>query len=558
MELFNTVLRLTDTAVPYIISMQQKDPENRDYNGQIITGKGFAEPGASSSAAAALIAAYFCPESTYFHHDVLLTNAIDALVFLLSRCHDDGSLDLMETNFHDCTCNAFAVQSIAYTYRLLEKEARTALELKAKELVWSFLQTSAKAMLNGGFHTPNHRWVMASALSLCANILGDERCSVMAKTYLSEDVDQNKEGDYTERSAGGYDAICNESLCILAEELQLPELYGYVEHNLEKSLYYLEPDFTVLTLASRRQDYGKDIVPVRNFLPALLLYRRNADKNALVLANALLRQMDALEVKAGPPAKRFASLNHQNLLTRLLLDPALADLLPQTGTIPVRYDKLFELAGIARYRHDDFTVTIIRDNPALIKIQNGCLKAVVRLAASFFGRGQMKAQTIKKIDGGYRCTYDAKQGYVRPVEDLHEKDWQAIDHSKREKVNIQHLCYQVDVFPAGNSITMQVKAAGTPNVPLKLEFVFEEGGMLYTEHTTQPGMPGGYAIVGEGFSYERCGEKLLVEGGFNCHEYAPFMRGSEPMPQNSFCVFCTDFTPVDTEIKITAPPFAEI
>jgi hypothetical protein len=143
------------------------------------------------------------------------------------------------------------------------------------------------------------------------------------------------------------------------------------------------------------------------------------------------------------------------------------------------------------------------------------------------------------------------------VEGLHEKDWQAIDHSKREEVNIQHLRYQIDVRPAGNSVTLQVTATGTPDVPVKFELIFEADGMLTTANTTLPAMPGGYMIAGERFAYARFGEKLMVDGGFNCHDYAPAMRGSEPMPQNAFCVFFTGFTPLDNTIIITAPPYAE-
>jgi len=558
LNIIKTVIRLTDSSIPGLLALQQKNPQHRDFKGQMSPGKGFGEPGASGSAAATLTAAYFCPESFYYKQESLLSVTVDALEFLLSRCHDDGTIDLMETNYRDCTYNAFTVQILAYTYRLLEREAETALEVKAKDLVLTFLKTSVKAMLNGGFHTPNHRWVIASALSLCAGILDDKRCSDLAGIYLSEDIDQNADGDYTERSAGVYDAVCNESLCILAQELNIPALYDYVDSNLKKNLFYLEPDFTVLTLASRRQDYGKDIVPVRNFLPALLLYRHNGSDTALVMATELLRLMDELEQKAGPPMQRFATLNHQNLLTRLLLEPALASDLPNCAGMPMKYEKHFSGAGIVRYRHNSFTATIIRDNPTFLKIQNGYLKAYIRLAASFFGRGKLCAQSIEEINGGYRCIYKAERGYLRPMENIHEKDWEKIDHSKRETANIGYLEYQADIYPDGNSVALRIRSTGTTDIPFKIEFIFEPEGILRTAHTTQPGIPGGYAIAGENFEYERYGEKLLVEGGFNMHDYAPSMRGSEPMPQGTYCVFFTGFTPVDAAIKITAPPYAEI
>ena len=551
MEMFNIVVHLTDAAVPGLLAARQTDPRHRDYNGILSPGKGFGEPFACASAAATWIAAYLCPASVYYKNEDVLSAAEGALTSLISRCHEDGTLDLMETNFHDATCNAFAVQLLAYTYRLLTRDAVTNAEQTVALLVRDFLQTSAKAMLNGGFHTPNHRWVLASALSLCANTLGDIRCSELAKVYLSEDVDQNEDGDYTERSAGVYDPVCNESFCILAEEMGLPALYEHVRRNLEKLMYYLEPDGTVLTMASRRQDYGKNIIPVRNFLPALLLYRRTGCETALALATELFRGMDTLELKSGPPAQRLGTLHHPTLLTHFLLNPALAAALPDGPGLPLKYNKYFVGAGVARYRHGHCTLTLVRDNPVFLKLQNGHLKMYLRVAASFFGRGKLCAQTIKPIDGGYRCRYEAEKGYYRPIGNLHQKEWENIDHTKRETVLLQHLCFEADVFAIGNTITLRIRSDGTADVPFKVEFVFEPDGIMRTVGTTQPGLPGGYTIAGEPFTYERFGEILRIEGGFHQHEYID-MRGSEPMPPNSYCVFFTGFTPIDYEITITA------
>jgi hypothetical protein len=250
---YTCILSLTDDAVPYIIAARQSSCR-RDYNGQITPEKGFAEPSHSGQAAAALISAYFCKDSRWRGSEELIDAAISSLSYLNAMCHEDGSIDAVETNFHDCTSNGFTVQIIAYTYRLLEREAANEKELEAKALARAFLDKSSRAMLTGGFHTPNHRWVVASALSLSWRCLGDLQCLEMAKTYLSEGIDCNDEGDYTERSVGIYDAVNNDSLTIIAQELDMPELYAAVERNLEKNWYYTEPDMTALTLASRRQD----------------------------------------------------------------------------------------------------------------------------------------------------------------------------------------------------------------------------------------------------------------------------------------------------------------
>ena len=311
-------------------------------------------------------------------------------------------------------------------------------------------------------------------------------------------------------------------------------------------------------MASTRQDYGKDIPILKHFTSALLLYKHTGSENALLLANEALKQITDLELKSGPLLLRFNTLNHNNILTRILLDANLGLPLPLNGCLPTRYEKIFESAGIVRYRYDDFALTITRENTAILKVQNGHLKTYIKLTGSFFARGKMKTQIIKKINGGYRCKYQIDWGYIRPIENLHEKDWNQINQNSRNKVNMQKLIYQVDVFPHKSGLNIHITSEGTPNVPIKLEFIFDEGGMLYTEHITQPGISGSYSIVGESFTYERYGEKLAVEGGFNFHNYAPEMRGSDPMPQSSYCVFFTGFTPIDSNIKISAPRFSEI
>lgn len=553
LDVFATILALSDAAVPGIAAARQRDPDHRDYRGQMIPGKGFAEPGASAVAADVLVSVYLCPASVYFRDGAVLAQAADAMEFLLSRCHEDGSIDLMETNFHDCTCNAFAVHSLAYTFRLLEREAKTPDELRVKALVFDFLRKSAEAMLAGGFHTANHRWVLASALALCADILGDERCAGLARIYLSEDIDINAEGDYTERSAGVYDAVCNRSLIILAQEFGMPELFDLVSRNIHKTICCLEADFTVLTLSSKRQDRGKEFVPLRQFLPALQLYRHNADESALLLARGLLERMDAMRLRQGSPAQVLPSVEHQNLLTRLLLEPALAQPLPDTGPLP-DCEVLYPLAGLARYRRGAFSLTLLRDNPTLLKVQNGYLKMQLRLAGSFFGRGQMLAQSIEPVSGGYRCVFTAERGYMRPMAGLHESNWENIDITSRETVGVCRFAWRVDVFPRPDGADLHILAEGTPDVPLKAEFLFEPGGMLRTGGASIPGNADTCLIAGSAFTYERYGETLLVEGGCACHEYTSAMRGSEPPAPGTFGVYHTMFSPYQGILQLTVKP----
>ena len=549
MNAYQTILRLTDDTVPLILAARQRDPGRRDFGGQITPEKGFAEPGHSCSAAGALLAVYFCPDSRWHGDESLLDAAISSLSFLNGSCHEDGTIDLLETNFHDCTSSGFAVQSAAYTYRLLKREAKTPKEREAETLARAFLEKSAQAMITGGFHTPNHRWVVASALALCYRCLGDPECLQMARVYLSEGIDCNDEGDYTERSVGLYDVVNNESLTILAQELDMPELCEAVDRNLHKNWYYIEPDMTALTLASRRQDYGTDARMLAHFHSYYQAALRTGSGSLAWMANRLLEQMERQRTAAGSSTEPSLLPDHRNLLTRFLLEPERE--MPAEEPMPLVYDRYFESAGVVRHRAGRWTCSLLRDNGTFMKLQNGCLAMYVKLACTFFQHGRLLAEEIVPIEGGYRLSCAREWGYVRPLPGIQEADWWKIDHAAREKVNIQKHRWQADVLFWVDGVTLRIRTEGTPRIPVKLECILPPSGLLHTAGMTIPALPGGWAVAGETIAYDWGGESIRLSGGFNEHHYAPNMRNSDPPPTGRFCLYCTDFTPVDRTIEIT-------
>ena len=77
-------------------------------------------------------------------------------------------------------------------------------------------------MMDGGFHTPNHRWVIASALAQAARFSPDQDVRRTVNAYLTEGVDLDAEGFFIERSVGVYDAVNTRSLLLIAENYGWP------------------------------------------------------------------------------------------------------------------------------------------------------------------------------------------------------------------------------------------------------------------------------------------------------------------------------------------------
>ena len=79
---------------------------------------------------------------------------------------------------------------------------------------------------------------------------------------LAETVDINEDGEYTERSTGVYNAVCNRSLRFMADHLGQPDLLDPVRRNLDLMSHLFHEDGTIDTSFSNRQDRGRRIVPV--------------------------------------------------------------------------------------------------------------------------------------------------------------------------------------------------------------------------------------------------------------------------------------------------------
>ncbi len=72
-----------------------------------------------------------------------------------------------------------------------------------------------------------------------------------------KEFDGNADGEYAERSTGGYNCVVNDAMINLYEMTKNKEYLSYPERNLHMMELYFEPDGTIFTQNSTRQDRGK-------------------------------------------------------------------------------------------------------------------------------------------------------------------------------------------------------------------------------------------------------------------------------------------------------------
>ena len=85
------------------------------------------------------------------------------------------------------------------------------------------MKKAAAAIRDGGFHTPNHRWAICAALMQAADVFAEDESFAKSckgthgKSSFNEGIDGNADGEYAERSTGGYNCVVNDAMINLYE-----------------------------------------------------------------------------------------------------------------------------------------------------------------------------------------------------------------------------------------------------------------------------------------------------------------------------------------------------
>ena len=503
------------------------------------------EPGTGSGFSHTCCALYSCEESRYYRDPALLTLIDNACSMILRTAHEDGTHDFLATNYF--TPATFELISICRGYKLFVRYMQgTEAEKYTREQMIKAISCWAKGCLNGGFHTPNHRWVESAAMALCYNILGWPELMAKINSYLSEGIDCDEYGEFTERSMGTYNPVNVNAMMTMAEELRMPELYEYVKRNMELTFSYYEGDGTIFTRNSRRQDSGQDRVFPGHIWHYLYLWAGElfGEKKYLKFADDIFNAsvMNGL----GVPGQLWLFLDRPQLKT---LEPDLKDV-----TIPTEYHSFYPNSRILRVRKGDFSYTLLSRNPDFMHIKFGRQTMTLRMCSSFFAVAQFEPETIEKTETGYRMTFRGHGEYKGLFpEPPKSPDWDKMDHSLRPVIHSCDLNYTLDITDREDGVSLHIKVDNTPRVPFKLEFVIPTGIRLETDQVMLDTTSGAQLTIKEGnmrLEDTATGSEVTVCGLFADHMYHKNMRGSIPPAAGSFTVYSTGFSPIDRTVEI--------
>ena len=451
-----------------------------------------------------------------------------AAAFLERSQSQEGNIDLLSTNFNSPPDTGFVVHNVGTAAAIAKKYSQD----EVVRMLRPFLVRAASGMASGGIHTPNHRWVVSSALAQVNELFPNPRYEQRINQWLAEGIDIDEDGQYIERSTVTYNTVCDRAFTVLAAKLKRADLLEPVRRNLRAMLYLMHPDGEVVTEVSRRQDQFVRGTMAGYWFPLHYLAAHDSDA-----------QFAALAAQLAPEHAR---------LSAMLEYPELAAPLPPAGALPDDYERSFGAIGLARIRRGPLDATLVLEGNSRFfsARRGGAVINAVRFATSFFGKGQFVPASAAKQNGGYVFRQSLDAPYYQPLlppQRVTAKNWASL-RERRRKTEVCNLEQSATVMerPGAGGFDLRIESRGTAGVPLAVEVSLREGGEL--EGCRPAPHAEGAWILEKDFATYRVGGSELRFGPGAAPHLETQLRGTEArLPGVS--VYVTGYTPFDRTIS---------
>ena len=521
-----------DARVDELLRVQVNDPADAR-NGGFLLEPFHVESRSVGFCLSALICSYLTPLSHHHLSDAVKAAAFAALSYLERFQRPDGCFDLTPCNFASPPDTAFMLNAVLNAWWLAEKRPEGE---PFKAPLERLLTTGANGVAAGGFHTPNHRWAIAACLLSCERAFHNPAWGERARQYLAEGLDVNEDGEFAERSAGNYNQVNDDQMIRLFLATGDDAFLRAAEKNLDMMFCYFDPDGSVFTNNSTRQDMGQKVYAESYYILYLLVgyLRKRPDFGAM--AEWIYQSCAARGVC--PPGVEW-----------LLLFP---DMDGYGANAPFdrpfeRYARVFEESHIARVRRGDWSYTLLRGKPNFLYFQHGAFSLYMAVYANLCDRRNITPQTLRQTEGGFRMTDHAAGWYYLPFPTPPPtSDWWKMDHQSRPKAEGLPLDTTLDIRELADGIELTLSTCGVDRLPLREELGLLPGGYVRTEHFVTDAAAGGSVLALDGTveAVGPGGEAVAIGPAFGEHFVKNRMGGAYPLSPNHFTVFFTGYTSV--------------
>lgn len=522
---------------------QVKDPASLQYGG--IKGD-IWEAKPTIYALASALAVYF-HEDSCFYKSKELYQAVDlALDFIARTQREDGSFDYPSCNFKSAADTSFCFKRLIAAYRLLVKYGNPADEAITvlKEKYLTIMHKALDAVREGGFHTPNHRWGIAAALLQGSNLFAAEEefaagLKNRAEQYLAEGIDGDEDGEYAERSTGNYNAVVNNAMMAMYQETGDEAFLGYVERNLSMMLTYMDPDDTIFTQNSTRQDQGKLEYADKYFYQYLYMCSREKNPAFDGAAHKIIK--DNMERGELAPDCLHIVMNHDEMMGYHFEEYGFLE----------EYRKFFRHAGVLRVKKPAYTYTVLNGKSAFLYFKSKGTTLCVKIGESCCDIRNFIPQTIEELPDGCRLEAEAQSWYYLPFKEKQDtSDWWKMDQSKREKLISSRLKTTLEIREKKQGLEFNLKAEGLDRLPLRLEICIPAGVSIEHPAFALEAAAGESMILKDGYLEIHDGLTTVEIGpGFGEHSFKGHYSGEE-INSAGYTVYANGYTPLEKHFSL--------
>ncbi|WP_217595125.1 hypothetical protein [Cohnella sp. GbtcB17] len=508
-----------------------------------------------------LLSVLYCqPQSRHFRDSALLAALEETAAELLDIQLPSGNVSLYNCNIDSPPDTAFTSHLVALIAQLLLRDAGQE-AAKATNAVLTFLRRASPALLEGGIHTPNHRWVMASALAKLEELFGGAAYRERAFEFLNEGLDVTDYGEWTERSNSIYNAVCAYYLYDVGTVFGHAPALDAAASTLRMMRCMLHPGDTIATEYSGRQDVGQvarmddryyvafHLMAARERDPELAALAAVADRTAPRGSLTLLHWMLTPErmtptVAAAPPSERYTVLFGEGNRAPV------PDRVPYLGPV-VKHP---HGAPVLRHRRGPLSVTAMAGQPECLYVQYGEARMLgLKLGIGWFGAGAVSFPGIEPLGGDRFLLRAELEGcYFGPLADEHTLHaggrYVDMPNHLRRRIGTVRTAVDIELTLLEDGLDVRVVSDDPRGIYLQAVCLFPpEDGELSGEGLEATGpvtmrLSAGAAV----YRFGRFG--IRIEGGADEHEEIA-MR-NDPPDARTRTVMINWSTPTDATLRI--------
>lgn len=429
--------------------------------------------------------------SVYYKSKILAEKLNQAMDILLKEQYPDGTLDA-SGNRQSPPDTAFVLEYICPAAAVLNLNNQKDLELLRGKMK-TFIVNAGEALVTGGVHTPNHRWVVCAALANINSLYPDARYLRRIDQWLAEGIYSNEDGQYSERS-GVYSVVIDKALITMSRLLNKPELLDIVQKNLTTYYYYTEPNGDLVTVDSKRQDQFMNLTVSKFYLPYRFMAIHTKNPMFVQMVNVIENLPD------------FTNETLSGSLLFFMENSELQQQISNESKLENNFEKFFALSNLARIRREKTAITLFGGNDKPLMIVSGrssnpnflmyrkgdAILKYMRLSTSFFRMGYFSSDGIVKEGNKYILTETKEADYYQPLaQEFLKADgdyklspsqdgrfWNKMDFDSRTKSNVKKQITVIEISENNGTLNLDFKVDGPPNVEVTIEMCFKEGSSI--------------------------------------------------------------------------------